>query len=350
MRGMKTLLVILLAVFLSGCSFMVKTPTVANYGNLPQIDNNTTKNDIAILLGTPQGEGIHIYDGAPHEMQFYYGFAGKLTFNTAQYDSGTAFITYGSNRPLDIIYFTSKATGAEISFTKNLSIKTLANNIKLGESNIEAAISVFGQPDYVGKRINFKKNINHKIAYWDASRLETKGAINEKWIMIGYDNSGITQDLIWVSSSSEDINEFGEISTQQIKQLSRLTIAGFFPVLEPTAMSTGTKIDPVQVDALIKTSPANINDIIKVLGLPTALGIKSFDGDVPMSLSNWSFSIVEMKGREHNYIPPMASEEEREKLEKGQTFMVMSVEQSRLIVGHDRDGEIKEILWIRPVK
>lgn len=115
-------------------------------------------------------------------------------------------------------------------------------------------------------------------------------------------------------------------------------------------MSTGTKIDPIQVDALIKSSPKNVKEIISVLGLPTALGIKSYDGNEPVVLSNWSFSFVEMKGEEHNYIPPMATEEEKEKLKDGVSYMVMSIDQSRLMVGHNANGEVKEILWVRPTK
>jgi len=329
---------------------MVKTPIVANYSNLSKIDSTTTKNNVDVLLGTPQGKGTHIYGGIQHELQFYYGFAGKFTTSTVQYDSGTAFITYGGNHLTELIYFTSKASGPEISFTKNLSIKKLADTIKLGESSIDAVFASLGQPDYVGKRINYQKDIYNRIAFWDATQIETKGAMKEKWILVGYDDSGVVQDLIWVSSSEDEIKEFGEISEQQVKQLSRRTMAGFFPILEPTAMSTGTKIDPVQVDALVKTSPRNVKDIIKVIGKPTALGIKSFEGDPSISLSNWSFSVVEMKGEEHNYIPPIASEKEKNKLSEGKTFMVMSIEQSRLIVGHERDGTIKEIFWVRPVK
>jgi len=347
---MKQLLIVLMISALSGCSFMIKTPTVANYENLSRIDGSTTKNDVAVLLGAQQGKGIHVYDGNKHELHYYHGFAGKFTSSTALYDSGTAFITYGSDHPVELIYFTSKASGPEISFSKNLSIKKLADTIKLGESKVDAVFSSLGQPDYVGRRINYKKNIDHKIAFWDSSKIETKGAIKEKWILVGYDESGIVQDLIWVSSSDDDIREFGEISEQQMKQLSRMTVAGFIPMLEPTAMNTGTKIDPVQVDALVNKSPQNIKHIIDILGKPTALGIKSFDGDPSMNLSNWSFSTVEMKGRESNYIPPMASEEERKHLSEGKTFMVMSVEQSRLIVGHNSKGEVQEIRWVGPVK
>lgn len=197
---MKKIVTIIAATLMSGCSFMVKTPIVANYDNFGKISGNSTKNDIALLLGSPQGEGVHIYDGTLKELQFYYGFAGRFTLSSAQFDSGTAFITYDSNRPVDLTYFTSKATGPEISLTKSLSIKTLAGKLKLGESRIDDVYKVLGNPDYEGKRVKLKNNINHKIAFWDASQLETKGAIKEKWILVGYDAVGITQDLVWVSS------------------------------------------------------------------------------------------------------------------------------------------------------
>jgi hypothetical protein len=140
------------------------------------------------------------------------------------------------------------------------------------------------------------------------------------------------------------------VTEQQVQQMSRLVIAGFIPILEPTGMSNGTKIDPIQVDAVIQNSPKNIKDVISVLGLPSALGIKSFKGADTVSLSNWSFTNIEIKGKEHNYIPPGATEEMKIKLGQNPSFMVMKIEQSRLMIGHAANGEIKEILWTRPIK
>jgi hypothetical protein len=57
-----------------------------------------------------------------------------------------------------------------------------------------------------------------------------------------------------------------------------------------------------------------------------------------------------MKGYEDNFIPIGASKEEIEKSGQLESYMVMDVTQSRLIVGHNIQGEIKEILWIKPIK
>lgn len=346
----KKLLLLLCVVCLSGCSFMIKTPEVANYDNFSQIGGGSTRNDVALLLGTPQSQGLHqIYD-KQYDAQFYYGFAGKFTLSTAKYDSGTAYITYDNDEPIDLIYFVSKSTGKEISLKKDLSIKELASNLVLGKTNIQYVFDTIGSADYTGKRKNYIKNITNTVAFWDSSKSETNGTLKEKWLLIGYDSSGTVQDVMWVSSYPSEISAFGQVAEQQVKQISKLSFAALFPVRQPTEMSTGTKIDSMQVDALLNTRPENIHDIIAVLGKPTALGVKSFIGDEPMSLSNWSFSKIEMKGSEHNYVPPSASDEEKEAIaKKGKTFMIMKIDQSRLVVGHDESGNIKEILWVRPI-
>ena len=179
--------------------------------------------------------------------------------------------------------------------------------------------------------------------------MESKGAIKEKWLLVGYDENKVIQDLIWVSSDAKDIKAFGEVTEQQMKQMSRTVIAGFLPVLEATGLDTGTKIDVVQVDALLKTNPKNVKDIVKVIGKPSALGIKSFKGDDSLNLSHWSFMKLDVKGQEHNYVPANATEEQRKQMLES-TFTVISIEQSRLMVGHTPNGEIKEILWTYPTK
>lgn len=343
----KIALIAALATFISGCSFNVKTPHVANYSNLDKITATTTQNDVAILLGAPQSVGTYHHRGAAKALQFYYGFAGTFTLSSARMDSGTAFISYADSKPSDVIYFRSKATGPEITFSKPLSIKEIASSVALGLSRVDDVFQALGHPEYEGSRIDFTANVKHRLAFWDASEVQQAGAIKEKWLLIGYDDQRVVQDIIWASSLPEDIQEFGAIEEHKLKQLSRSTVAGFLPVLEPTGMSAGTKIDPVQVDALMKSPPPTVQKVIEVLGRPSALGIKSFKGDTPMLLSNWSFSSLEMKGEEHNFIPPGASQEEMREIMDA-SYMVMKIDQSRLLVGHSPDGKITEIMWFRP--
>lgn len=331
-----------------GCSFNVKTPVVADYQKLNTVQLTSTRNDIELMLGTPQGSGLHIAYDNSYPLSFYYGFAGVFTLSTAKCDSGTAFMSYDGDRPVHILYFTSKASGPEIILNKDLPIKKLVGQLVLGQTNVQAVYDALGPPDYAGKRIDKRTGAVHNVAFYDASQPQNDGAINEKWILIGYDDHQITQDLIWVSSRQDDITEFGTIEPSQLKQLSRMTVAGFLPVLEPQALSTGTRIDPTQVDALIRTKPRHIKQIRDILGNPSALGIKSFKGDPPMLLSNWSYSNIEMKGTEHSFVPTGASEEQRRELEQAPSYMVMDISQSRLMVGHDQEGIIKEIIWLKP--
>jgi len=344
------LILIYIITSVSACSFHVKTPIVADYHSLNQFTpTSCSRNDILVALGEPQGKGIHRLDNKTYDLSFYYGLAGKFTLSTAQCDSGTVFVSYEKEKPVNLLYFTSEISGPKISFKKNLSIKELADKLVIGKSDLEKVFDVLGVPDYKGKRINKCIGLTLNIAYYDSSKLQNEGAVKEKWILVGYDDNHIIQDLVWVSSYPEDIKEFGEIEPQQVKQLSRMTVAGLFPVREPLAIKTGTRIDPVQVDALLRKAPKNVDEIAKVLGQPSAFGIKSFKGDDPMILSNWSYSKVAVKGKEHNFIPPGASDEEREELRRGKSYMVMEITQSRLMVGHDKDGRIHEVIWFKPI-
>lgn len=336
---------------MTACTFKIKTPVTADYQKMDIFPlNKMVRNDLEVALGSPQGRGIHYIHENEHDLTFYFGFAGTATLSSLNYDSGTAFITYENEKPLNILYFTSRISDQGIPIGKDLATGKLLKELKIGQTRVADIYAYLGNPYYTGKRVDNYNGIYHNIAFYDVSVLANDGAVKEKWILIGYDEKNVVQDLIWVSSSPQDIRELGSIEPQQFKQLSRMTVAGFIPMLEPQSLSTSTKIDPVQVEALLKTKPKKIGDFLKVLGKPTALGIKSFAGEPPMILSNYSFSKVELKGNEHNYIPPSASEEQRKKLSSGESYMVMDITQSRLMVGHDNEGNIKEIIWVKPWK
>ena len=328
---------------------MVRTPIVADYQKLNSINQSSTRNEIELMLGSPQGTGLHMVDGQVYDLSFYYGLSGKFTFSSAQFDSGTSFITYQSGELKGILYFTSKSTDPEISFSIELPIKPFLEKLVIGQSNINLAYEILGQPQYKGRRIDKDKGILHNLAFWGTSQPQNNASMKEKWILLGVDNQNIIQDIIWVSSYPEDIKAFGEVGEQQLKQVSRL-IPGFLPYYDPQSISTSTKIDPVQVDALLKTNPTNIKAVKEVLGLPTAIGIKNLMNNSPMILSNWTFSKIDIKGHEDIFIPPGISEEEKERLEQQKSYMVMDVVQSLLLVGHDTNGDIKEIIWVKPVK
>lgn len=344
----KFILIILLLI--TGCTFNVKTPVVANYGNLDLIQKNSKKNDVLVLLGGPQGNGVYGKLGSLNELDFYHGIAGRFSMSSANMDSGTAFISYKGDSILDFFYFNSKITGNEIKFEKPINIKLVADSIQIGSSSFSDLTKTIGEPDFVGRRINAGANIIHNIALWDASKVATDGVLKEKFLFVGYDSSNIVQDLIWVSSDAEDIKSFGSIADQQMKHLYRNDQAGWgFSVMDPVGLTTGTKLDPIQVDALIRSNPKNVNDVIKVIGKPNAFGIKSFKGSNSMRLSNWAYSKVDVKGNEANFIPSNASEEQRAKLNDS-SWVVMSIEQTRLMIGHNENGDIQEILWTHPIK
>lgn len=289
-------------------------------------------------------------DGDRHSLSFYYGFAGIFTSTSTRCDSGTVFLTHDKDNPVHILYFASKASDPERALGKDLPIKKLAEQVVMGQTNVQKVFEIIGPADQRGKRIDTRTGITHNIAFYDASHWQNDSAISEKWMLVGYDDLGVVQDLLWVSSLPHDIKQLGSIEPAQFKQISRMSIAGFFTVVDVEALSMGTRIDPVQVDALIKTGPRHINDIKSIIGKPSAMGIKTFKGDAPVLLSNWSYAKFEIKGMEHGYVPVSSTEKEKVQLESAEQYLVVDITQSRLIVGHDQDGVVREIMWMKPFR
>lgn len=325
-----------------GCAFNIRTPTVINYQKLFSITPESCKNDVEVLLGTPQGTGVHVINGDSYPLIFYYGLAGCSTLSSMQCDSGTAIISHNDNVLQDVIYFASKMTGPAIMFDRDLSITRFSEKTVVGQTKIQSLHESIGSPDYTGKRFNKNSGIEHDLSYYDASQIQAEGGVKEKWLMVGYDGTQTIQDIIWVSSFPEDIQKMVSVSKQEIKNLFGI---GFIPEIK--SADFGTTIDSVQVDALIKMKPKNINQIKSILGNPTAVGMKRFSGQQAMILSSWSYSKIDLKGTDYNFIP-FGIEESKKESVKGQPFLVMDIALSRLLIGHDEDGSIKEIIWIKP--
>jgi hypothetical protein len=134
-----------------------------------------------------------------------------------------------------------------------------------------------------------------------------------------------------------------------LMQISRLDQADWGIVYaRPEAFSTNTKIDPGQVEALLRTQPRTMDDITSVLGKPTAYGIKSFKGDEPVLLAHYSHMSLELTGREEKYISPSADEKTRKENLTDEKYHIIDAKQTFLIIGHDVNGAIKEIIWMKP--
>lgn len=340
----------LLVLFLSGCSFNLKTPVVANYEKLDLIHKSSKKDDVDVMLGTPQGSGVYIKDGILNELKFYFGFAGTFTTSTMKSDYGTAFISFKDNNLAETFYFKSKFSDEETPLNNKLDIKPIADAVIIGHTTFDDLVLMLGKPDFYGKRINVKTGITHALANWDASKIEDSGVMTERWLLVGYDNQKVIQDIVWVSSLKEDIQDLGSLSEQQVKHLYRYDEAGWGVGIPKTiSVNSGNKIDATQVDAVIRTNPKNVGDIIKVIGNPTSIGFKDFKGDAPVILSNWTYFKFDLLGTESNFIPLGASEEQRKEL-SGKVFQIVDTSQSRLMVGHKPNGEVVEILWTHPEK
>ncbi len=341
------LVLFMLTAMLSGCSFNIKTPVVGDYEKLQDIKSTSTQAEVKALVGSPQSTGVHIVNGNQNELDFYSGMYGKFTLSSALYKSGGAFITYNSGIVKNVIQMHRKLEDGELEYGKAIPIKTVVDTIVIGKSNIDSLYAALAQPTSRGKRISSTDKIDHDLAYWDASKIQDDKAIVEKWLLVGFDSNKIIQDVIWVSSVPEDIKEYGEISDNNFKKSnfpSLFTYSG-----NPTIENV-SKIDAFYVDALIKSKAQNVSDFILKFGLPTAIGLKSFEGEQPLNLSNWTYSKMKISGKTENFIPPNANSLDAANGLVGATFMNMDIKQSRLIVGHDDKGVIKEIFWVHPIE
>ena len=347
---MNKFLIYLAIVLLSGCSLNIKTPNVANYENFDLIKIASRKDDVDLLLGTPQGSGVYIKHGLSSELKFYFGFAGTFTSSSMKADYGTAFLSLKDDTLAEFFYFKSKFSDEETPLNNKLDIKPIADLVIIGHTTIDDLFILLGKPDFYGRRLNVKAGISHTLANWDASKIEGNGVMTERWLLVGYDSNRIVQDLVWVSSLKDDIQDFGSLTDQQVKHLYRFDEAGWGLGIPKTfSVNTGNKIDATQVDALIRTNPKKIDDIIKVIGKPTSIGLKDFKSDTPVVLSNWTFFKLDFLGSEANFIPSNATEEQRKEL-SGKVFNIVDTSQTRLMVGHKPDGDVVEILWIHPEK
>jgi hypothetical protein len=183
------------------------------------------------------------------------------------------------------------------------------------------------------------------MIFYDGSQ-SSSGTMSERWLMLGYDASGIVQDVLWISSLPEDLTEMGEIRSQQLRTLTRTDVAGPFLSTTVEGISTSTRIDPVQVDALLRTQPTALAELTKVLGLPTARGFKAFEGQDTLEIANWSHIASKLLGSESG--PAMINRARSGEAATQSSYAVIELKQTRLIVAHTHSGEVREIFWLRP--
>lgn len=335
--------VFIFCIMFLGCTINIKTPIVADYKKLEEIDaTKLDKTQVELLLGTPQGKGVQMYEGKKYDLYFYTGFIGEASSGEARLDSGTVFVTFDNDKCVHLLYRLA-SIAKTIRLNQPLPIDKFFDNILIGKSTVNDVLNVLGEPTYQGRRVNLLGNVTHKILWYDSSKLEkTDGAMIEKWMMLGYDNNGVIQDVMWVSSVQDDIKDLGKAQSNEAKIL--------YGTLGATGMSTERVIDPMQVDALLKTSPQNVSEIENIMGPPSAVGVRLVKETDALIMSSWTHVKLKVLGREQLYRAAVqASKEAAPAAKEPESYVVMDVKQSMLIVWHNSKGNIKEYFWFRPI-
>ena len=176
----------LLLFFLVSCVYYVKTRPDVDFTALQKLDlGSSTRNDIEIALGTPQGRGLHRVGSEDSEMAYYSGLSGKIsTFPTLtlQSNSGVVYVSYGpGGRLLDIVYAVSTYDDGEHRIGGKLALENIPERIVLGKSTREDLIEVLGAPDFRGRRYNASHGFEHEVLLFDASGEQRSGLFKEQW-------------------------------------------------------------------------------------------------------------------------------------------------------------------------
>jgi len=75
----RKIIFIFIITLLSACSFHVKTPIIADYQKLTQLHpSNCVRDDIEIMIGGPQGKGIHRMNDRTYDLSFTMDLQGFL--------------------------------------------------------------------------------------------------------------------------------------------------------------------------------------------------------------------------------------------------------------------------------
>lgn len=334
----------------TGCTYMIKTPVFADYDKLDLLNQSSTRNDVEKMLGAPQGVGLHYVNGKTYDLALYFGTRGEFSsLGTARLDYAMALISFEGDRLANMLYYRASAKD-EVTLGQDIPIKKITEKLVLGKTDIRFVHETMGKPRYRGRLINKENNTEHRIVAWDSSKMKSGSAVKERRLIIGYDGHDIIRDIIWASSMPEDIAALGEVRERYMRKVTTMTPGFILPDVQLHSIDYSTKIDPVQIDAVLNDKPKNVKALLDILGKPTALGINSLQNFPPLVLSNWTYSKFDIKGVEEYVISKDAPLEEQERLWNGQRFLIVAASEVRLYVGHDEKGDIKEIIWFKPYR
>lgn len=348
-----TLIVACLCVSVApGCVINIKTPSVPSFERLQSAEPEVmSRTDFEILMGTPQSVGIHWLDGTKYALTYYYGIMGQMTVfpgQSAQLDSGMVFAAFdGEDNLSELVYVTSDFDGPKLNLGGgSLSVVDVAEGIEAGVSTIDELESILGEPSYRGRRFSSGHGVHHDLAFFDTSEVGRSGVVKERWLLAGFDEGRIVQDLLWASSFEEELESIGKVELPKLRRMTRMDYGYRYWVTTTESVSSSNRIDPVQVEALLRTQPATIDEYVEVLGTPTARGFKTFEEHEPWAIAHWSHMSTDFIGNERN--PAMDNSVNEDGTPRERTYMVMDVQTTRLMVAHTPEGEVKEVIWLRP--
>ncbi len=346
----------LVAALSSSCRTYLRTYATPRLDRLDGVDlEQLDRNQCEILLGSPQGVGVQTDDDGTNELSYYFGLKGWLNpFGDGQLDSGKGYISFDADGMVaDLLIVQSRFDGPRIRTRDTIRVSEAAAVIQMDQSTTEDLVEALGEPEYQGRRYNRSSKVDHRLLFYDGSRTGSRDTIGIQWLFVGYsEHDQVLRDVLWVSSNSDDFEELQELQSARLRATTKPDFDYPFSVNRVESMSTSLRIDPAQIEAVLRTDPGQLKDFVDVIGPPLARGAKSFAEGEPLQISLWISEEAEVLGNE--YGPPM--EEPTPRNSPGlrtpppqKSYVVMRPKHTLLLLAHSEEGDIHEVVWIKPI-
>jgi len=342
-----------LCVLLAGCYVPIKTAKLPPVAELHDRDlENLTKTQVDILLGTPQSSGLHRIGDEAFALCYYEGLMGLVNALTGfgNLDSGTALITSSGDEVKEVLYWFSQYSGPKVGPYSSLSYEAL-DPLMIDATERSEIVELLGEPNRIGRRYHAPSGLVHDVLFYDGSTQKSK-QLTEEWLIVGFDDAEVLRDLFWVSGVRGDLEEFGSVEEQGLRNLIQLDHGGMFPISRLESISTSSQLDAVRVEALLSTQPHSIDQVEAVLGPPHARGIRAFRGEQVLIAALWSSLKADSLGSESwpvQWAPERRSARSRPSGQSRKaSYQVVEQSISRLIVLHDESGGVQEVMWMKP--
>ena len=222
------------------------------------------------------------------------------------------------------IYWTSNPKVSSISINARKPIQYLASLVATDAMMVPDVEKLLGVAPYTGFIQTPNAQEQRSLLFYDSSKVGKNDTVAENLLLIGFDQSQRATDVLWQSSDPKEVEAMGAIGFAYMGRRG------------DQKAEVGNRIDPAKIDALLVTDPKDIADFELALGMPTSRGYKKFMNEDKLLVSSWAHQKMSFVGKQ-----PGTSNKQK-------SYLTLDLALSRLMVAYRPDGEVVEVMWIKP--